>query len=102
MGWCLDCHRAPAEHLRPVRLSEIEALVSKGLMTLPEQNASGDPREDLLYDARVTNLGWGQDLSSEERKQIGRVLMKERGLLDGEGTPTVRLDNLTSCSTCHR
>ena len=65
MGWCLDCHRAPAEHLRPVRLSEIEALVSKGLMTLPEQNASGDPREDLLYDARVTNLGWGQDLSSE-------------------------------------
>ncbi len=103
MGWCLDCHRAPAKNLRPVRISEVDALVAQGLLEAPPPSKSGIPaNRRLLDDARVTNLGWGQDLSKSDREKIGQVLLAERGLVDGGGNPTVRFDTLTSCSTCHR
>ena len=102
MGWCLDCHRNPAEHLRPVRVSEVEALVSQGLLEAPQSKTGLNPMQTLLEDARVTNLGWGAEISRSDRKKIGRVLMTERGLLNEEGEPNVRFELLTSCSTCHR
>ena len=103
MGWCLDCHRDPAPNIRPVDRSEMEAIVEAGLL-VPEPAVPGglDPIERLLDEARVTNLGWGQDIAPEDRDAMGRILLEKRGLLDGEGNPTVRIESLTNCSTCHR
>lgn len=102
MGWCLECHRAPAENLRPVSVEEVESLIAAGLLSDGTEGEGGlDPRA-ILDDARVTNLGWGSEFTRDDRKAMGTHLMKERGLLDAEGIPTVRLELLTSCSTCHR
>lgn len=103
MGWCIECHRDPAENLRPVDRSEVELLVGEGLVTLPGAVAGGiDPVSRFLDEARVTNLGWGQDIATEDRERMGRLLMEKRGLLDTEKNPTVRFAMLTNCSTCHR
>jgi len=103
MGWCLNCHRSPEEAIRPVNISEVEKLLSEGAIKAPDLPRMGmDPVQAILEAASVTNLGWGEDYSADERKEMGRILMQERGLLDGEGHPTVRFDTLTNCSTCHR
>lgn len=103
MGWCLGCHRDPAPNLRPVRRSEIETLIENGLLEAPPAVDGGlDSVSRLLDAAAVTQLGWGAGFTPEQRERIGRVLMMERGLLDGEENPTVRFATMTSCSTCHR
>lgn len=103
MGWCLDCHRDPAPNLRPVRRSEVELLVGKGLLELPAAAEEAiDPVTRFLDQAAVTQLGWGLELGADRREGIGRALMESRGFLDGEGNPTVRFSTLTNCSTCHR
>ena len=50
----------------------------------------------------VTDLGWGQELTTEEREDIGRGIMRDLKLLDEQGNHTWRMRQLTSCSTCHR
>jgi len=103
MAWCLDCHRDPAPNIRPVDRGEVELLAANRLIELPPAVEGGiDPVSRFLEQAAVTQLGWGDDIAPESREAIGRALLIDRGLLDGEGNPTVRLEVLTSCSTCHR
>ena len=76
MGWCLDCHRDPAKHLRPV-----------------------DKVTDLAWEPEDLN---GDGSTADEQYAIGTEIMKQSGLLDANGEKTWRMRQLTSCSTCHR
>ncbi|MGF1632210.1 MAG: cytochrome c3 family protein [Phycisphaerae bacterium] len=76
MGWCLECHRAPEEHLRP--LGEVT-------------NMGWDPRtHPVAIDAGLT----GEDDREAAQRAVGLVL-KEKYQIQGEAY-------MTSCSTCHR
>jgi len=73
MGWCLDCHRAPENNLRP-----------KDQVT----NLGWKPTEHpLAKDKNITDV-------AEAQKLVGEALKKEYGIRDQQ--------YMTSCFTCHR
>jgi len=78
MGWCLDCHRAPEKHLRP--LEEI-------------YNLSYDPKiyleENEVIDTAGLIVGEGERITEPE--DFGLLLKKHWGIQPKE-----------SCATCHR
>ena len=78
MGWCLDCHRDPAPHLRP-----------KDEVTNMNWQATDHPL------AKAQNLDPQKPEDVEKAKQIvGEHYFKEYGVRD----PAY----MTSCFTCHR
>lgn len=78
MEWCLNCHRAPENHLRPQ--SEVYSMVWKA--------ADGwkDP------DVHDPNLPGGSTMNTQPK--IGSYLKEKYHVRDASV--------LTSCSTCHR
>jgi len=73
MGWCLDCHRAPEQHLRP-----LDQVTNLGW--------------SALDDSRVQAEG----ITDEKEAQLwlGELLKTEHGIHDAA--------YMQSCSTCHR
>ena len=78
MGWCLDCHRAPEKHLRP--LEEV-------------YNLDYDPTEYLKENAVIDTAGLivGEGERITEPEQFGKFLRAHWGVQPKE-----------SCATCHR
>ena len=77
------------------------------------ETATAKPRGNILIGVDTGGQIWmnnrqielsqvRQEIAAEDRKKMGRILMQERGLLDGDGNPSVRFESLTNCSTCHR
>ena len=79
MGWCLECHRAPEQHLRPV--SEITNSDWSPVMH-PEAVAAGYTDPDNAQHV------------AEAQRVVGHYL-KERYEINGPAY-------MQSCSTCHR
>ncbi len=78
MGWCLDCHRAPEQHLRP--LDEVTNMAWSPLDDERVQRAIEDG--ELSDDAGAAQL-WLGELLKEEHNVHHAAYMQ-------------------SCSTCHR
>jgi len=78
MGWCLDCHRAPEKHLRP--LEEVF-------------NLNYDPKiylqDNEVIDTEGLIVGKGERI--ETPKDFGKFLRSHWGVQPKE-----------SCATCHR
>lgn len=87
MAWCLDCHREPEKHLRPV--DEV-------------YNLAWDPREHLLahfeeYEARLSDPQREDPEAltrSEAQLVIGQAVREKYSIHDTQ--------YMVSCSTCHR
>ncbi len=72
MGWCLDCHRAPEKHLRPIEeVTNLDYNVEDYLKANPIQDDEGNPIETQNEFGKFLQAHW-------------KVKPKE------------------SCSTCHR
>lgn len=87
MSWCLECHREPEKHLRPVE--EVT-------------NLAWDPREHLM-----ANVGdYEAHLTADQRERVAEMSREEAQLVIGEAVKKQYNihDNLymVSCSTCHR
>jgi hypothetical protein len=72
MGWCLDCHRAPEQHLRP-RDQVFNMRYQQPSSSLPVQVD-------------------GQSFTDQD--SLGAALTKKYQLRT--------VQDITSCSTCHR
>ena len=91
---CVECHG------RVDRMEEVyqHEMLSMGWCLKCHRN----PAPHLRDPKDVTDLGWGLDRTAEEREKQGLEIMKESGLIDEDGNETWRMNQLTSCSTCHR
>ena len=80
MGWCLDCHRNPEEHLRPIEeITNLDYDVEKYLKANPLEDAEGNPI--LNADGKAI----------ESQTDFGNYLKAHWNVKPKE-----------SCSTCHR
>lgn len=87
MAWCLDCHRQPEKHLRPVEyVTQLD----------------WDPREHLA--AHVSE--YEAYLSSDERERVEDLSRAEAQLVIGKAVKEKYSIHdqmyMVSCSTCHR
>jgi len=94
MGWCLECHRAPENNLRPMRevLNLDWTPADEDRETFYRETAaqSGVAYEDLLKGARE-KFGFKDIAEPMTQKEIGHAVVNAWGV-----RPT------QSCSTCHR
>lgn len=83
MAWCLDCHRAPENFLRPAdQVTNMSWTVAQLDQTNRPLATAVREANNLPADARVT------------QEQLGMFLKKKMEIRDRE--------YMTSCSTCHR
>ncbi len=89
MGWCLECHRNPEEHLRPAdKIYDMEwsaADDQSNLIALFESEADQETRDVVLDDNKVTQTELGLFLASQNNVPTL-----------GHQTP------LTNCAVCHQ
>ena len=78
MGWCLDCHRSPEEHLRP--MEEVFNF---------EYDAEEWLKANPIVDEEGLIVGKGKKL--ETQNDLGRYLKAHWNVKPKE-----------SCATCHR
>ncbi len=83
MEWCLDCHRDPAQHVRP----------RDEVFTIKELNEIRDPKTGDYYDQGKV----GPELVREYN-----IRTSANGYLDSASADAGKVNPLTSCSTCHR
>jgi hypothetical protein len=91
MGWCLDCHRKPEEHLRPK-----DQVTNLGWT--PAELVQADPGTESarVYEALRTAF---PDKKEFDQKDVGAFL---RAHGDKGGYQIRDRHFMTSCSTCHR
>ncbi|MBK8980567.1 MAG: cytochrome c3 family protein [Planctomycetes bacterium] len=83
MGWCLECHRQPEAHIRPIaRFAKLEPELFERAV------AAGTPEGELPAPAQVTQMGWSPSLES---------IALARRLRD-----TGTINPPEHCSACHR
>ncbi|MFD2302272.1 cytochrome c3 family protein [Roseibacillus ishigakijimensis] len=59
MGWCLDCHRAPEEHLRPIEeVTNLDYDVEKYLKANPIKDAEGNAIETQTEFGKFLAAHW--------------------------------------------
>jgi hypothetical protein len=82
MEWCLSCHRAPEQHLRP------PAEVFNMDWPAPKDQVSLSP--ELIKDPRLEEM---RRMAVKDQVSLGRELIKEH---------RIPVKQLTDCYTCHR
>ncbi len=100
---CVECHG---------RIDQMEEVYQQEKLSMGWcLDCHFDVESHLRPPSEVTNMTWGLDLSDDERREIGREIMFQNGLLAKRTDPdtgreevakTTRYRVLTSCSTCHR
>ena len=80
MGWCLDCHRAPEEHIRPIEQITNMAYNAEEYLESEEGKQLKEHAEKCGYDAPITN-----------QTELGTFLRSQWTIGPKE-----------SCFTCHR
>ncbi|HEX8342069.1 MAG TPA: cytochrome c3 family protein [Tepidisphaeraceae bacterium] len=91
MGWCIDCHRKPEEHLRPK-----DQVTNLGWTPADLARADAGTESARVYDAlQKAHPG----MKEFTQKEVGELL---RGPGDAGGYQIRDRHFMTSCSTCHR
>ena len=86
MEWCLDCHRYPEKHLRPVNEVQNMQFDPKGYTEPVIDKTTGEPEKDK--DGKVVTRTYSG------QAELGREL-KNRHLVREQNV-------ITNCSICHR
>ena len=91
---CVECHG------RIDQMEEVQQVAALSMGWCLECHRN--PESRLRPVDKVTDLDWGLERTPEVKATEGRELMKDLGLYDASGQPTVRMTLMTNCSTCHR